>query len=237
MIASARGRGRRAVNMRLLIGLSPGGRVLWTGPVTALAVIALALPSSAQQPDPPDPPASSLSWQARIAPADEPGEPLVISGQVFDPSGLHAIPNIVVYAYHTDIKGLYTPSGAPRPPRLRGWARTDAEGRYEFRTIRPAPYPGDGPPAHVHFYLSGPGFPRQEAEELQFEGDPKVTPGMAERSRRAGRFGGVRTLTRGTDGAWHCTFDMRLRPSANVSSETTRETSSSSLASMRTRLR
>jgi hypothetical protein len=123
----------------------------------------------------------------------------------------------VVYAYHTDIKGLYTPSGAARPPRLRGWARTDAEGRYEFRTIRPAPYPGDGPPAHVHFYLSGPGYPRQEAEELQFEGDRKVTQEIAERSRRAGRFGGVRPLTRGTDGVWRCTFDMRLRPSTDPS--------------------
>jgi protocatechuate 3,4-dioxygenase, beta subunit len=201
--------------MRPLIGLFPSRRALWIGPVAALAVIALALPSWAQQPDPPDPPASSLSWQARIAPAGEPGEPLVISGQVLDPSGLHAVPNIVVYAYHTDIKGLYTPSGA-RPPRLRGWARTDAEGRYEFRTIRPAPYPGDGPPAHVHFYLSGPGYPRQEAEELQFEGDPKVTPDMAERARRAGRFGGVRPLTRGTDGVWHCRFDLRLRPSSDA---------------------
>jgi catechol 2,3-dioxygenase-like lactoylglutathione lyase family enzyme len=65
----------------------------------------------------------------------------------------------------------------------------------------------------VHFYLSGPGYPRQEAEELQFEGDPKVTPDTAERSRRAGRFGGVRPLTRGTDGVWHCKFDLRLRPS------------------------
>jgi Dioxygenase len=160
--------------MRPLIRLSPGRRLLWTGAVAALVVIALALSSSAQQPDPP---ASSLSWQARIAPSGEPG--------------------------------------AARPPRLRGWARTDAEGRYEFRTIRPARYPGDGPPAHVHFYLTGPGYPRQEAEELQFEGDPKVTPDMAERSRRAGRFGGVRPLTRGTDGVWHCTFDMRLRLTPN----------------------
>jgi hypothetical protein len=162
--------------MRPLIGLSPGRRALWTVPVAALAMIALGLPSMAQQPDPP---ASSLSWQARIAPAGEAGEPLVISGQVFDPSGLAAVPNIVVYAYHTDMKGLYTPSGAARPPRLRGWARTDAEG-------------------------------------LQFEGDPKVTPNMAERSRRAGRFGGVRPLTRGTDGVWHCRFDMRLRSSTDT---------------------
>ncbi|HEY8148054.1 MAG TPA: protocatechuate 3,4-dioxygenase [Vicinamibacteria bacterium] len=184
-------------------------------PIAALTMLALALPSWAQEPAPPDPPASSLSWQARIAPAGEPGEPLVISGRVFDPEGRHPVAGIVVDAYHTDIKGLYTPTGGARPPRLHGWARTDAEGRYEFRTIRPAPYPGDGPPAHVHFHLSGAGYARQEAEELQFEGDPKVTREMAERSRRAGRFGGVRPLTRGTDGLWHCTFDMRLRPSTS----------------------
>jgi protocatechuate 3,4-dioxygenase beta subunit len=184
-------------------------------PIVSLAVISvlvIAGPSWAQEPAEPEPAAASLSSKARIAPAGEPGEPLVISGQVFDADGLRPAANIVVYAYHTDIKGLYTPSGAARPPRLRGWARTDAEGRYEFRTIRPAPYPGDGPPAHVHFYLSGPSQPRQEAEELVFVGDPKISSGMAERSRRAGRFGGVRPITRGADGAWHCTFDMRLHP-------------------------
>jgi protocatechuate 3,4-dioxygenase beta subunit len=177
-----------------------------------LAILAIAAPSWTQPPADAEPPAASLSSKARIAPADEPGDPLVISGQVFDAAGLHPVPNVVVDAYHTDIKGLYTPSGAARPPRLRGWARTDAEGRYEFRTIRPAPYPGDGPPAHVHFHVSGPGLPRQEAEELVFVGDPKISSEMAERSRRAGRFGGVRPLKRGADGAWLCTFDIRLRP-------------------------
>ena len=175
-----------------------------------LAILAIAAPSWTQEAAEPEPPAS-LSAKARIAPSDEPGDPLLITGQVFDSSGLRPVPNIVVYAYHTDIKGLYTPSGAARPPRLHGWARTDADGRYEFRTIRPAPYPGNGPPAHVHFYLSGPGIPRQEAEELQFEDDRKVTPQVAERSRRAGRFGGVRPITRGVDGVWRCTFDMQVQ--------------------------
>ena len=178
--------------------------------IFAAALTAGAVPSWTQEPVE-EPPPASLSSKARIAPADEPGDPLVISGQVFDPAGLHPVPDVVVYAYQTDSKGLYTPSGAARPPRLRGWARTDAEGRYEFRTIRPAPYPGNGPPAHVHFYLSGAGHPRQEAEELQFADDRKVTPEVAERSRRAGRFGGVRPITRDAAGVWHCTFDMRLR--------------------------
>jgi len=164
----------------------------------------------AQTPTIPDPPFGPLSWQARIAPPGEPGDALVVSGQVFDPSGSKPVAGVVVYAYHTDIKGLYAPSGAQRPPRLQGWAQTDADGRYEFRTVRPAPYPGDGPPAHVHFYLSGAGYPQQEAEELQVEDDPKVGTEAAARSRREGRFGGVRPVTRGADRAWRCTFDMKL---------------------------
>jgi protocatechuate 3,4-dioxygenase beta subunit len=181
--------------------------------LAALAILGLASSGWSQAPaEPPEPPAASLSSKARIAPADEPGEPLVISGRVFDPTGHRPVADVVVDAYHTDIKGLYTPSGAVRPPRLHGWARTDAEGRYEFRTIRPAPYPGNSPPAHVHFHVSGAGYARQEAEELVFVGDPKISAEMAARSQRAGRFGGVRPLTKGADGAWHCTFDMRLRP-------------------------
>ena len=164
----------------------------------------------AQTPTIPDPPFGPLSWQTRIAPPAEPGDPLIVSGQVLDPSGSKPVPGVVVYAYHTDIKGLYTPSGAQRPPRLQGWARTDVEGRYEFRTIRPAPYPGDGPPAHVHFYLSGGGYPQQEAEELQFEDDPKVGRDAAARSRGEGRFGGVRPIARDADGVWRCRFDMKL---------------------------
>ena len=170
----------------------------------------LATPLLAQTTTIPDPPFGPLSWEARIAPPGEPGDPLVVSGQVFDPAGTAPVAGVLVYAYHTDIKGLYTPSGAQRPPRLQGWARTDAQGRYEFTTIRPAPYPGNGPPAHVHLYLSGAGYPAQEAEELQFEGDPKVGARALARSRSEGRFGGIRPVTRGADGVSRCTFDMKL---------------------------
>ena len=196
--------------MRTGDSLSPTRLVLLASRGVAVAALVSA-GLLAQPPDEPEPPpAASLSWQARIAPADEPGEPMIVSGQVFDPSGREPVPGVVVYAYHTDIKGLYTPSGAQRPPRLHGWARTDADGRYEFRTIRPAPYPGGRSPAHVHFYVSGAGYPRQEAEELRFEGDRYLTAEIVDGARRLGRFGGVRPLTRGADGVWRCTFDMKV---------------------------
>jgi hypothetical protein len=43
------------------------------------------------------------------------------------------------------------------------------------------------------------------------EGDRYLTTQTIDGSRRQGRFGGVRPLTRGADGVWRCTFDIRLR--------------------------
>jgi catechol 1,2-dioxygenase len=70
---------------------------------------------------------------------------------------------------------------------LRGKFRTDAEGRYAFRTIKPSyyPIPLDGPvgqmliaagrhpyrPAHIHFIVSAPGY-EAVTTELFVEGDP-----------------------------------------------------------------
>jgi protocatechuate 3,4-dioxygenase beta subunit len=48
---------------------------------------------------------------------------------------------------------------APLDPNFQGYASllTDAEGRYRFKTIKPAPYPAGGRmrPAHIHFDISG----------------------------------------------------------------------------------
>src|SRR5882724_8949643 len=67
--------------------------------------------------------------------------------------------------------------GRPSPldPSFEGSAvlTTDSEGRYRFKTIKPAAYPA-GPnrmrPAHIHFQVSG----RQDkiVTQMYFEGDP-----------------------------------------------------------------
>jgi protocatechuate 3,4-dioxygenase beta subunit len=56
---------------------------------------------------------------------------------------------------------------------------TDAEGRYEFRTIMPGPYPwpnggNDWRPAHIHFSLFGPSFAQRLITQMYFEGDPLI---------------------------------------------------------------
>jgi protocatechuate 3,4-dioxygenase beta subunit len=151
----------------------------------------------------------TLSASGRIAPAAEPGTPLVIHGRVFRADGATAAPGIIVFAYHTDAAGHYdAPSAGAHSWRLRGWVMTDADGRFEFTTIRPAPYPGRSTAAHVHFSIEGPGVPRQTAG-LLFDGDPLLTDAERQESAKAGRFGTVRPVeNRG--GVQHVTLDIRI---------------------------
>ncbi len=159
---------------------------------------------------------AQLDWEARLSPPGEPGDPLEVTGTVFAPDGEHSVAGIVVYAYHTDARGLYTPSNTPREgPRLRGWMRTGADGRFRLHSIRPAPYPNREVPAHVHFNLWGAGYPRQWTESLLFEGDPLLNAERMEHSRQLGRFANVRALARGADGLWRCTFDLKVQTVSN----------------------
>ena len=151
-----------------------------------------------------------LSANGRIAPTTEPGAPFVIHGRVFRADGVAPAPDVIVFAYHTDAAGHYdVPSAPPHSWRLRGWVKTDANGRFEFTTIRPGPYPNRKTAAHVHFSIEAPGAPRQHSG-LTFEGDPLLTAAEREESTRAGRFGTMRPVEN-RDGGQHVTLDIRLR--------------------------
>jgi protocatechuate 3,4-dioxygenase beta subunit len=90
-----------------------------------------------------------------------------------------------------------------------------AAGHYSFRTIRPAPYPKQSIPAHVHFHLWGPGVPRQFIDDLRFGDDPLVTQKMHVDSSPLGRFATVCSPQRDPEGAQRCTFNIRVRTQSN----------------------
>jgi protocatechuate 3,4-dioxygenase beta subunit len=110
---------------------------------------------------------ATLSTTGRIAPTSEPGSPLIVRGRVLNVDGSPAAA-AVVFAHQTDRGGLYDkPENGPHSWRLRGWVKTDPDGRFTFETIRPGSYPNSNNPPHVHFTAFLPGGERYHAGELQ----------------------------------------------------------------------
>lgn len=155
-----------------------------------------------------------LSWETRIAPASEPGEPLEASGVIFKSDGKTPAPGVILYAYHTDAKGIYPPapnaSGETRRHgRLRAWIKTNAKGEYKFQTIRPASYPSRNTPAHIHLIVKEPDKNEYYIDDFEFEGDPLLTAPERARRRKGGGSGIVR-LTRNSSGTWIARRDIVL---------------------------
>lgn len=162
---------------------------------------------------------SALTSVARIAPANEPGERLRIVGRTLDADG-KAVAGVIVYAYHTDDRGLYPrddrpPAERARHGRLRGWAISDKEGRYQFDTIRPAGYPDSDIPSHIHMHVIEVGRCTYWINDINFLDDPRLT---AEQRRPSlgGRGGpGLAKPTRDAAGLWHVTRDIVLGKGIN----------------------
>jgi protocatechuate 3,4-dioxygenase beta subunit len=88
--------------------------------------------------------------------------------------------------------------------------RTNAAGKYEFRTIRPGPYPAGGVPAHIHFVVSADGF-QDRVFEIVFEGDPQVSDQIRAQAQREYSMFSIRPLERDNKGALRCAQDIKLR--------------------------
>jgi hypothetical protein len=157
----------------------------------------------------------SLSFSSRIAPEDEPGEPMVIEGTVFDQEGRPA-PGVIVYGYHTNAAGIYPQAARLRGTeasshgRLRGWVRTDEEGRYRFRTIRPGAYPSRDNPEHVHMHVLEVGCCTYYLASIKFTDDPLLS-GADREAAREGRGGNALVTPRRTaEGVWLVQRDIYL---------------------------
>lgn len=160
-----------------------------------------------------------------IPPAGETGEPLVISGNVYKEDGKTPAAGVLIYAYHTNAAGIY-PKRTPDDGRaqwrhgyLRGWVRTGRDGKYEFRTIKPAAYPGRTEPAHIHLTMSAANYP-EYVGTIWFADDPLVTPELRARNgavvaTRSMRPAAILTLKRDKSGVLRGTHDIRLERFVN----------------------
>lgn len=106
---------------------------------------------------------------------DGEGEPLLVEGRVEDLDGL-PVTSAEIITWQANAEGYYENQQPDLQPEfnLRGLFRPDPDGKFHYRTVRPAGYgvPGDGPvgrlfaqagyplhrPAHLHFVVRAPGF-------------------------------------------------------------------------------
>lgn len=124
--------------------------------------------------------------EARMDDGTDPGETMIISGVVADERG-NPVAGAIVDLWHANSKGGYSfIDGEQAAYNLRRRIQTGPDGRYSARTIVPNGY-GCPPesstrqlmtalgrhaerPAHVHYFVSAPGF-RQLTTQFNFTGD------------------------------------------------------------------
>lgn len=153
------------------------------------------------------------------------GDRVVVRGRVTDVDGA-PVAGATVEVWQNATSGFYAVQqpGVQHPANLRGTYTTDADGRYEFRSVRPVPYPipADGPvgqllgslgrdhmrAGHIHVMVSAPGFRTlvthvfdETSDHLDDDAVFGVRPSL------------VRSFVPDDSGELSTTFDVVLTPS------------------------
>lgn len=110
-----------------------------------------------------------------LAGPKEPGEPLLITGRVYDHGCAAAIANTQIEVWQADDKGKYRDLNHKTP--LRATLLSDCSGKFSFTTILPGAYldVGGYRPRHIHFRVTTPSKTIL-ITQLYFAGDPYLSP-------------------------------------------------------------
>ena len=139
---------------------------------------------------------SSAGWT-------EKGQKLLITGIAYKIDGKTPAPNVVIYYWQTDNNGYYSPKEgmdekAKRHGHIRGWVKTDQNGKYSIYTIKPAPYPNENIPAHIHISVKELDIDNEYyIDEFIFDDDKLLTSNKRKALENRGGSGILRVLNAG----------------------------------------
>lgn len=165
-------------------------KVLVGGPCDGCELMFAGMPKSINATD------TSAGWL-------EKGQQLLVTGTVFELDGKTPAADVVIYYWQTDHDGYYSPrpgmdARARRHGHIRGWVKTGKDGRYAIYTIRPAPYPNDNIPAHIHTSIKEPDIDNEYyIDEFVFDDDKLLSTKKRKEMENRGGSGVLRLLTSG----------------------------------------
>ena len=131
------------------------------------------------------------------------GQKLLVTGIAYKIDGKTPAPNVIIYYWQTDNNGYYSPKNeinekAKRHGHLRGWVKTDKNGKYSIYTTKPAPYPNDNIPAHIHTSIKEPNIDNEYyIDEFVFDDDKLLTSEKRKALENRGGSGILRVLNSG----------------------------------------
>ena len=131
------------------------------------------------------------------------GQKLLVTGTIYKLDGKTPAPNVILYYYHTDINGVYAgkqglDSRVVRHGYIRGWVKSDANGKYSIYTVRPAPYPNTNFEAHLHPSIKEPNIAKEYyIDEFVFDDDKLLTGEKRKKLPNRGGSGILRVLISG----------------------------------------
>lgn len=130
----------------------------------------------------------------------EKGQKLLVTGTVYKLDGKTTAPNVIIYYWQTDNDGYYSPKEkmdekAKRHGHIRGWVKTDENGKYSIYTIKPSPYPNETIPAHIHTSIKEPNIENEYyIDEFVFDDDKLLTTEKRKALENRGGSGILRVL-------------------------------------------
>jgi len=108
------------------------------------------------------------------------GVKIKVTGTIYQNDGTTPAKDVILYIYHTNQKGIYASKKdqkgwGKRHGYIRGWVKTDSNGKYEFFTLKPGIYPDRSSPAHIHLTILEPNGKYYWLGSYHFKGDSLLT--------------------------------------------------------------